>query len=372
MTKFILTGIQPKSLSDEQAFIYFRESQHLITSYGGKAVDHIIQKREVHDKGSFLGQGKLEEVAQSIKDNKADVVVLNGIIKPGHIYDIKEFLSKADPQIEVWDRVDLILKIFAKHANTTESRLQIELAAMRHMGPRIYGMGMEMSRQGGGIGGRGIGETNTERMKRHWRDQIKLAETKLEKLTNERHRQLDQRRRIGLKTASIIGYTNAGKSTLFNRLTKKDKLAEDVLFATLDSAVGKVYLPSIDQAILVSDTIGFIQDLPLELVEAFKSTLMESVYADILLHVIDTSDPQMESKIKVVQDIVEQLGLADKPQIFIFNKLDLQSSQSLEQLAGNYRMYQPQFISAQANQGIDDLKSALADTFLTAPQSKLN
>src|SRR5690606_37208462 len=201
---------------------------------------------------------------------------------------------------------------------------------------------------------------NTERMKRHWRDQIKQAEQKLDKLIKDRQQQLAQRKRIGLKTASIIGYTNAGKSSLFNRLTKKDKLTQDALFATLDSAVGKVYLPSIDQAILISDTIGFIQDLPLELVEAFKSTLIESVNADILLHLIDASDPQMTAKIKVVQDILEQLALTDKPQIFVFNKLDLPASQPIDQLRHQYAIHQPQFISAQTGQGLEQLRQTIA------------
>lgn len=368
MTKFILAGIQPRAVSDEEAFVYFVETQRLITSYGGKIVDHVIQRREIHDKGLFLGQGKLQEIAHSIGENQADVVVLNGIIKPGHLYDIKEFFSQTDPQIEVWDRADLILHIFSQHAQTAEARLQIELAAMRHMGPRIYGMGIEMSRQGGGIGGRGIGETNTERMKRHWRDQIKQTEAKLTKLTTDRHRQLQRRKRAGLQTASIVGYTNAGKSSLFNLLTKKDKLAQDALFATLDSAVGKVYLPSIDQAILVSDTIGFIQDLPLELVEAFKSTLMESINADLLLHLIDASDPQMLTKIQTVQSILEQLGLQDKPQIFVFNKLDQDPIIKLEQLQHDYALYHPQGISVYNQQGLDQLLIQIGDSLLTNPQ----
>ena len=156
------------------------------------------------------------EAKELISRERIDIVVLNGLIKPGQLYEMKMFFMKAKRSIEIWDRVDLILQIFSKHADTAESRLQIELAAMRHMGPRIYGMGMELSRQTGGIGARGIGETNTERMKRHWREQMKQTRDKLEKLARDRERQLERRKRVGLSTVSLVGYTNAGKTSLFN------------------------------------------------------------------------------------------------------------------------------------------------------------
>jgi GTP-binding protein HflX len=288
--RFLVATLIPKDSSEEEAFFDIKETRDLIDTYGGTVVDYAIQRREVHARGSYLGRGKIEEITQSIKENDVDVVILNGIVKPGQIFEVKTDLSVENPEITVWDRVDLILQIFSKHASTTEAKLQIELAAMRHMGPRIYGMGYVLSRQGGTVGTRGIGETNTELMKRHWRDQIKKTQDKIDKLESEKKFQLERRQRNGAVNISIIGYTNAGKSSLFNLLTNKKRLVEDALFATLDSNIGKMYLPDAKMEVLLSDTIGFIKDLPPSLIDAFQSTLLESVYSDFLIHVVDASD----------------------------------------------------------------------------------
>src|SRR4051812_46069207 len=191
--RFLLATIQPRGVSDIQAFGPLRELWSLVESLGGTVVDVEIQKREVHDKGMYLGAGKMSDISQRLEVDEIDVVVLNDIVKPGHLYEMKTAWQKQKPEIDVWDRVDLILQIFSQHAHTAEAKLQIELAQMRHMGPRIYGMGVEMSRQGGGIGGRGIGETNTERMKRHWSAQMKKAEEKLTKMSGDRERQMQRR-----------------------------------------------------------------------------------------------------------------------------------------------------------------------------------
>jgi GTPase len=363
--RFLLISIVPQKLSDLEAFRDLKELKDLVDTYGGEVVEWVIQNREVHDKGSYIGAGKVREALDVIKEKEINIVVLNAIIKPGQLYDLKKIFYKGNPTIEVWDRVDLILHIFSKHAKTTEARLQIELAAMHHMGPRIYGMGMEMSRQTGGIGGRGIGETNTERMKRHWREQMKKVKDKLEKLSQDRERQMERRRRVGLKTVSIVGYTNAGKSSLFNALTSKKKLVENALFATLDSAVGKLVLPEGEDDILLSDTIGFIKNLPTDLIEAFKSTLMESIHADLLLHVIDISDERMEEKIRVVRDIVFDLGLGKKEQIYVFNKIDAVEQLENDHIVDRYESFTPQFISVKTGLGIGELTTVIQEKLET-------
>lgn len=359
--KFLLVSIIPRTMSDESAFKEMKELSSLVETYGGVVEEIVTQRREVHDKGLYIGRGKIDEVAEIIHSLDIDVVVLNAIVKPSHIYEITSMLEKAKREIQVWDRADLILKIFAQHAHTAEAKLQIEIAAMRHMGPRIYGMGHEMSQQGGGIGTLGIGETNTELMKRHWRNQMKIVQDKLKKLSTDRKLQLERRVKIGLKTVSLIGYTNAGKSSLFNLLTGKENTVQNALFVTLDSSVGKLVHSSIQEHVLVSDTIGFIQNLPAELIEAFKSTLMETVHADTLLHVIDISDEDYEQKINVVNDIVLDMGLAKKKQLYVFNKIDAVGTLDKTLLTQKFKQFSPQFISVRKQQGIDNLVSAIQD-----------
>jgi GTP-binding protein HflX len=361
--RFILISIIPKGISEEEIFGDIEELGSLVETYGGEVVDIVIQKREVHDKGPYIGTGKVARVGEIIQEKGVDVVVLNAIIKPTQIYELFEIWSKVNLKIEVWDRVDLILKIFSKQANTSEARLQIELAAMRHMGPRIYGMGIEMSRQGGGIGTRGIGETNTERMKRHWRNEMKKTQEKLEKLSKDRQAVLKRRREVGLKTASLIGYTNAGKTSLFNKLTGKDKYVENKLFATLDSTVGPIYLPPIKSEILVSDTIGFIRDLPPQLIDAFKSTLMESIYSDVLIHVIDVSDPDMKRKIVTVEEILRELGLQHKKRIYVFNKIDQPNLYEQKAIVKKYIHFSPIFISTKTGEGLEEMITKLESMF---------
>ncbi len=357
--KFLLISTLDPRISDEDALPSLKEFVSLVESYGGVVEDILLQRRETHDKGMYIGTGKIEEAIQLIESKEIDVVVLNDILKPGHLYEMQTIFSKVNRQIQVWDRVDLILHIFSRNAQTTEARLQIELASMRHMGPRIYGMGMEMSRQGGGIGTRGVGETNTELMKQHWRTQMKKSQEKLKKLSKDRKRQIDRREEVGLHTVSVVGYTNAGKTSLFNRLVGKKKLVRNALFATLDSTVGKLYLPESKKEILISDTIGFIRDLPPELIDAFKSTLMESVYADILLHVIDISDPDMQAKIEVVESILKDLSLEDKKKIYVFNKLDLSTPGVEQEIKKNFKKFNPQFISVTTDKGIEELVKTL-------------
>ncbi len=359
--KFLAVHVINPRADREESIQNGEELESLISTLGGEIENRIIQKLERPDLRTFVGRGKVQSIIEILKEKQADIVVLNAMAKPGQVFNLKSELQKEFPQIEVWDRVDLILHIFDKHAVSSEAKLQIELARMRYMGPRIYGMGMVMSRQGGGIGTVGVGETNTELMKRHWRDEMKNVQDQLKKLTEEREKQIERRKEQGYKTVSIVGYTNAGKTSLFNLLTKKANLVENALFATLDSAVGKLYLPDLGREILLTDTIGFIRSLPPRLIDAFKSTLIESIHADVLLHVIDASDPEMDLKIDVVNRILGEIGRTNERMVFVFNKID---KADIDALIDKYSYYSPVFISVKKEEGIEELKNEISKLLL--------
>lgn len=359
--KYILIDVVPPTVRREDAKQDLDEMVSLIGTFGGGKIVEIIQKRANPHPGTYIGSGKAEEVGKLIEKYKIDTVIINGIATSTQQYKLLKMYWKINPDIEVWDRVDLILHIFDKHARTAEAKLQIKLAQMHHMGPRMYGLSEELGRQGGGIGTRGAGETNVELMKRHWRDAVKETKDKLKEMEKTHERQLERRKKIGFKTVSIVGYTNAGKTTLFNILAKKEKLAKDVLFATLDSTTGKLFIPSIRQEIMISDTIGFIQNLPPALIDAFKSTLMESIHADLLMHVIDASDPKIYEKIKVVNDILSDLGIGDKKQLYVFNKIDRINQAHKKSILENLEGHEIMFISAHEKMGIEELKEKVGE-----------
>ncbi len=335
------------------------ELWNLTQTMGGAQVMDVMVQKGPEFAATFIGPGKADEIAEYLKTNAIDIVILNGQLGSGQKFNLMKLFWDARPAIQVWDRVDLILAIFSRHAHTTEATLQIELARMRHMGPAIFGMGMILSRQGGGVGTRGIGETNTERMKRHWKREIKRVTDELKKITENRQRQIDHRRNLGLHTISIVGYTNAGKTSLFNLLTHKKNLVEDALFATLDSTVGEIYVPALGKKVIISDTIGFIQNLPPALIDAFQSTLLESVNADTILHVIDVSDPAMKEKISVVTEILDHLGIADEKVIYVFNKTDASPDLNRERISDYSHPYPHVFISTTTGEGMETLMTAM-------------
>lgn len=370
--RFMLVGLVSPFEDQEKVIADFEELQSLVNAFGGKVFAAAKQNLSRADAATYIGTGKAQEIAEVIAQEKIDIIVVNANVKPGQLYTLQKIFQRSDSSIIVWDKIDLILHIFSQHAQTAEAKLQIKFAMIRHMGPRIYGMGMEMSRQAGGIGSRGIGETNTELMERHWRNEIRNTEKQLKNLTQVKKLHIDKRVRSDVHTVSIVGYTNAGKTTLFNMFTGKNNIVDNMPFATLDSTVGKVFLPSSKNYFILSDTIGFIQDLPPHLIHAFKSTLMEVEYTDLILHVIDVSDPWIDQKINVVESILLELGVKNKNQIYVFNKIDKVPMLHTEEIRKNYVSYDPQFISCTKRKGIDGLHAAIGKSLLKTKNEHLS
>lgn len=389
MLKAILIDIVPPNMTKEEADYRLEEAENLVRTFGGLVLVKKVQKKILPSYKTFVGSGKIDEIKKDALELGANILIVNNELRPMQTYNLGEMLREV--KMEVWDRIDLILKIFQKHATTREAKLEIELASIRHMGPRIYGMGMQLTRQGGGIGTRGAGETNLETMKRHLSKHEDRIKQELEDCQRVRKLHREGRRRKNLQTVGIIGYTNAGKSSLLNALTRKGAYAADKLFATLDTRVGKLYFedkvevaggqdvggqdeglaaesaeyvykrPEFKQA-LISDTIGFIQDLPTTLIKSFQSTLEETIEADLLLHVIDVSDPKMENKMEVVHDVLRQIGAGDKPMIYVFNKLDLLEGK-LQNMTESSDLQVPNRTPAAIKKEVEKFKKFLAKKF---------
>ena len=333
MKKVIIAHLVKPEFSLEDLKYKLIELENLVNTYWGVVIVEKIQKRWVPDYETFLGKWKLEEIKYIAQWTWANLLILWNILKPRQLYNLNEYFK--DIKLEVWDRIDLILKIFAQHAKTPEAKLQIELASIKHMWPRIFWMWMELSRQWWWIWTKWIWETNTEIMKRHLQKRILQIEEKLKHYEKVRQTHRKSRKKRNLPTVWIVWYTNAWKSSLLNALTKKNVLAENKLFATLGTSVGEVFLSPYDlgyknvacewkncKKVLLSDTIGFIQDLPPSLIKAFKSTLEDSIQADLLFHVVDVNDPWISNKIKVVNEILDDIN-ANQERVLIFNKIDL-------------------------------------------------
>ncbi len=365
LLKTILVDLIPPRLTKAESLDRLQELEELVRTYGGIVVVKTHQRRAAPHPATFLGTGKIEQLAEEGKRLGAALVVINDRLKPRQVYLLSEALRPAG--LQVWDRLDLILKIFAKHARTTEARLEIELAGIRHMGPRIYGMGLELSRQGGGTGTRGKGETNTEIMRRHLRERAEAVGEKLARYQTMRRARQERRRRQGLPTAALVGYTNAGKTSLLNRLTRRREYAADELFATLDTRVGSLYVARKEneppRQVLVSDTIGFIQNLPPELLNAFASTLSEAADADVLVQVVDAADAHAADHLRVVDEILKRLGAAETPRVLAVNKIDAAGADWRRRLgpafdAGAFAAVAP--VSAATGQGMEALAAAIA------------
>ena len=358
LPKAILVDILPPNTTPEESLARLNELESLLVTYGGFVIVRKTQKKQVPDYRTYIGKGKVEELLEDAIRLKAEYIIINNLLKPQQLFNLEEVFQ--DHKIKVWDKVDLILKIFSKHATTKEAKLQIELASLRHLGPRIFRMGQDLMRQGGGIGTRGQGETNIEIMKRHIATRKRKIKSDISKITKNQEGQRNQRHDQGFKTVAIVGYTNAGKSCLLRKLTNKQVKVKDELFATLDSRIGKVYLPDGQQSVLISDTIGFIRDLPPDLIKAFHSTLAETIHSDLLLHVIDCSDFEMDWKIRVVEEVLAELECSDKPLIYVFNKIDLLGDARKREILEEYSDLEPILISAERKLNLNQLKSEIA------------
>lgn len=327
-----------------------KELGELVETAGGIVVGEMIQNKADLESGTYMGEGKLEELKTAVEDLNADMVVFDDELSPIQMRNITDML-----EVKVLDRSMLILDIFAMRAKSGEGKLQVELAQLKYRLPRLRGFGAEMSRTGAGIGTRGPGETRLESDRRHIQRRINALEEELEDLKKHRDLLRGRRKKDGVITAALVGYTNAGKSTLLNTLTNADVFAEDKLFATLDPTSRAITLDD-NRQILVVDTVGFIRKLPHHLIEAFKSTLEEAVIADVLLHVIDASNPEADNQIKVVEQVLSDIGAADKPTVAVFNKCDLTMGNATAKPKADRNVY----ISARYGKKIEDLIEAIA------------
>lgn len=360
LTNTIIVDISDHHSSPEDIAQRELELHSLITTHGGMEVKEGFFKKSEPDLKLFIRKGLLDQIISECRAKDVKRIVLGNILKPRQIWELSELFRK-EGEIKVWDRVDLILNIFSQHAHSAEAKLQIELAKIRHMGPRIFGMGEELSRQGGGgFTTRGIGETNTEIMKRHLRREELKIEEKLKKVKRTKCLHRQNRKRNQKETIALVGYTNAGKSQTMNALSKKGVSVKDALFQTLDTRIGKLFLPKSFREVFISDTIGFIADLPPQLIAAFQSTLSESIHADLLLHVVDVSDPRREEKIKIVDDILCTLGISEKKQVIVFNKIDQVGPRfGKTKLSQQYKDRSPLFISAKEKIGLDHVRDMI-------------
>lgn len=341
----------------DEAIAALAEAQSLIQTWGGEVVVKEVQHRVNPDPSVYIGKGKMEWLKGVVQAQKVDVVVVNDLVNAGQLFRLEKSLWAVNTHIAVWDRVDLILNIFEKHAVSQTAKLQIELARIQHIGPRIYGLGgTVLSRQGGGIGTRGAGETNLEIERRQIKRRVQQIKKQLAHEVTIQSQRIDRRRLQGMHTIALVGYTSAGKTTLFNALTARAKETNKGLFTTLDSVVGKLKVAPHAPSVLISDTIGFIDNLPPVLIDAFRSTLLESISADELYHVIDAGDPKYHEKIDTVETILRDLGINDPP-VLVFNKIDTLTTEQLAALANEFAHRQTFFVSAKQGDGIKQLKS---------------
>ena len=328
------------------------ELRELVKTAGAETMGIVIQNRENIHPGTYLGKGKIQELKEMVWESGATGVVCDDELSPAQLKNLEDALDT-----KVMDRTMIILDIFAARAKTREGKIQVELAQLRYRAVRLVGLRNSLSRLGGGIGTRGPGETKLEVDRRRIHERISQLKSELQDV--ERHRDVvrKQREQSGTLTAAIVGYTNAGKSTLLNKLTGAGILAEDKLFATLDPTTRALTLPG-GEKVLLTDTVGFIRKLPHHLVEAFKSTLEEARYCDVILHVVDASNEQMETQMYVVYDTLRRLEVGDKPILTLFNKTDREGIRTdLRDLKADQTLK----ISAKTGAGLSELTDALEE-----------
>jgi GTP-binding protein HflX len=326
----------------------------LSKSAGAAPVTTIVGKRASPDAAFFVGSGKADEIANAVTDHQIDIVIFNHALSPAQQRNLERRLS-----VRVVDRTSLILDIFAQRAQSHEGKVQVELAQLQHLATRLIRGWTHLERQKGGIGLRGPGETQLETDRRLLGDRVKALRSKLNKLHRQRATQRRARDRADTFSVSLVGYTNAGKSTLFNALTKAQVYAADQLFATLDTTSRRIYLGAAGNVVM-SDTVGFIRELPHQLVAAFRATLEETIHADLLLHVVDAASPARMEQIEQVNMVLKEIGADHIPQILVWNKIDAAGlNPALER--DEYAKIQRVFLSAQTGEGLDMLRQAIAE-----------
>ncbi|WP_297970795.1 GTPase HflX [uncultured Capnocytophaga sp.] len=320
--KVVLVGVITTTQNEEKAHEYLDELEFLTYTAGGEVIKRFTQRLDTPNPKTFIGTGKMEELIQFVEENEIGTVIFDDELTPAQQNNIEKIL-----RIKILDRTTLILDIFAQRAQTSYARTQVELAQYQYLLPRLTGLWTHLERQRGGIGMRGPGETEIETDRRIVRDRIALLKKKLE--TIDRQMATQRSNRGALVRVALIGYTNVGKSTLMNLISKSDVFAENKLFATLDTTVRKVVIGNLP--FLLSDTVGFIRKLPTQLIESFKSTLDEVRDADLLLHVVDISHPNFEDHIASVNQILGEIQSINKPTIMVFNKIDAYTHQTIDQ-----------------------------------------
>lgn len=349
--KVILIGVSTREDEDVEASLC--ELAELADTAGAEVLGRVIQNREAIHPGTYIGKGKIEEVRALAEELGADGVICDDELTPAQLRGLEERL-----ELKVMDRTLVILDIFAKHASTSEGKLQVEMAQLSYRLARLSGLGKSLSRLGGGIGTRGPGEKKLETDRRLIRSRMARLRRELSDMQLHRDTARKQRLERAVPVAAIVGYTNAGKSTLLNALTGADILAQDQLFATLDPTTRRMELSS-GQELLLTDTVGFIRKLPHHLVEAFQSTLEEARYADFILHVVDSASPQIDAQMETVYETLAELGVTGKPVITLFNKQDLAGDRELPK---DLRASHSLWISAATGEGLPELRGLLERT----------
>lgn len=350
----VLVGVETPEMRDGECEASLDELERLAETAGAIVAARLVQSREKPDVRTVIGSGKVAELKTICSECGAELCIFDCEMSPSQIRNVEDEVG----EVRVIDRSMLILDIFALHAATAEGKLQVELAQLKYTAPRLIGKGKQLSRLGGGIGTRGPGESKLESDKRHLARRVAALETELEAVENTRRTTRSARDRSGLPRVAIVGYTNAGKSTLLNRLTDAGILAEDKLFATLDPTTRKFTLPG-GESVLLTDTVGFIRKLPHHLVKAFRSTLEEAALSDILLHIVDASDPEYPDEMKVTEELLAELGAGGKPMLIVYNKCDREADGIPAPALAPNGLNRAVCVSALTGQGVDEMVAML-------------